>query len=109
MSKIIAWFDAERWRASLAHSLMALCTMGACYEVSAYAAVGVVVFFYTREMMEWDFAKKIPGTRIDTVEGQGYLIWNWVVYPVSGGWYAVSEFLCPSLVAVAVAAYSLCR
>ena len=106
MTKIYQWFDGARWRASLAHVLLALlCAPGLYVLGGALLALGVVsVFFYTREMMEWDFAKKVAGEHLSTVEAAGFNPLNWVRYPVSGGWYAIAEFAAPTLATLALVA-----
>jgi hypothetical protein len=97
---IIDWFDGARWRASLAHAIMATGVMLFAWPNPAAFATGVITYFYIREVMEWAIAAKAPGAHISTVEYKGMLPWNWVSNPVSGGWYAVSEFLTPTVVAL---------
>jgi len=100
----VQWFAAARWRASLFHALWALAMFVAlALLLGAWpAAVSVITFFYVREVTQYQYALK-GGAPTWTVIHRGWWPGAWVKAPLTGGWYAVAEFVCPAGVVLGLA------
>lgn len=85
MNKFIIWLNSARWHLSVAHCLVALpiqliSAFFFNFWVGAYA---VVVFFYSRKLIECeDEAKTNPNQSHTTVWTAGLLPWTWDKYKV---------------------------
>jgi hypothetical protein len=76
---MIAWLTAARWRLSAIHCVVALpiqliTAFFFNFWVGAYA---VVIFFYSRKLIECEEEVKIPGQSHATVWTAGILPWTW--------------------------------
>lgn len=101
----VAWFAAQRWRAALFHALLAavLCVLMMPFYGVASAATAIIAGFYVREVTQWQYALKGVAPTW-TVIHRGWWPGTWVTQPLTGGWYAVAEFLCPATVVSLIAA-----
>lgn len=104
MKATVQWFKAQRWRASLSHALIAaaLCVPAFVLLGTSGGAIAVVMLFYTREVTQYQYALKGDAPTW-TVIHRGWWPGTWVKAPLTGGWYAVCEFVCPAAVVVIAA------
>lgn len=83
-SKLVAWLTAARWRLSAVHCITALpIQLISAYFFSLWVgAYAVLVFFYSRKVLECQEEAKVPGQSHATVWYVGLLPWNWEFYKI---------------------------
>jgi len=84
MEKLILWLTSARWHLSFIHIFVAL----PIQLITAYlfnfwvGAYAVVVFFYSRKLIECEEEAKAPGASHATVWSEGIFPWQWDKYQI---------------------------